>query len=101
MALLLRADGTMEFVAPKGGRAEFALDELQGFVGGYIEHVGHPDADLHLWVNEEGKNNGLPPNRVATVIFRCWFYPDGAVPAIEQDWIAGDALLTTDAEGGS
>lgn len=51
------------------------LEELQRLVGGYIECVGLLD-DVVLICNEEGKLDGLPPNR-----------------RISGDMIVGDFLI--------
>jgi hypothetical protein len=62
VALLVRTDGTTE-------RVEYNSDTeystLSGGVGGFIEAVTLSN-DLILWVNEEGKMNGLPINTVAS-----------------------------------
>ena len=65
MAMLLRADGTRQRVYPEKG-AHFSLDELKGYVGGYIELVRAPQG--LLCVNEEGRLQGLPINEAATVL---------------------------------
>lgn len=67
-------------VAPKNG-TDFQLDELQEFVGGYIEIVTARDGRL-IVLNEEGKLNGLPVNVVATILYG---NPDDA--------IVGDVLV--------
>lgn len=71
-----------------------SLEELQGAVGGYIEAVGLPDGST-MFLNEEGKLNGLPVNEVATALAREMIQKD--------DWIAGDVALVgpTDDEGES
>jgi len=48
-----------------------ALDELQTYVGGYIEHLACSFAGkpAHLLVNEDGRRQGLPPNEFATLLF--------------------------------
>ncbi len=70
MGMLVKTDGTTTPVKPKDG-AKFSLEELQGFVGGYIEMVtvriqGFP---LAAFINEEGKLKGLPLNHAATVLY--------------------------------
>jgi hypothetical protein len=94
MAILLRADGTEETVTPKNG-TDFKLEELQGFVGGYIEIVSYfwtPQSRRRhrgkiLVINEEGKLNGLPHNLRASEIYDAPF-----------DVIVGDALLCEEGE---
>jgi hypothetical protein len=67
MALLLRADGTREEVTPKG--SHWTLEELQGFVGGYIQQVMTTDGRF-LIVNEDGKYLPmLRVNRLATALY--------------------------------
>ncbi len=59
MAMLINADGTGREVLPKKGK-EFSLEELQGFVGGYIELVRYFGGQM--MVNEDGRPKGLPVN---------------------------------------
>tara|TARA_R110002020_G_C16180951_1_gene764828 strand:- start:203 stop:475 length:273 start_codon:yes stop_codon:yes gene_type:complete len=45
----------------------FTLDEMQDYVGGYVEGVfSMPDTDWVMVINEEGYRLGLPPNRRIT-----------------------------------
>lgn len=45
------------------------LDELQRYVGGYIEHVRCDfRGEAHLFVNEDGESLGLAPNGFATLL---------------------------------
>ena len=45
----------------------FTLDEMQDYVGGYVEGVfSMPDPDWVMVINEEGYRLGLPPNRRIT-----------------------------------
>jgi hypothetical protein len=83
--IIYRANGTQETVAPKN-KKNFSLQELQSFVGGYIEMVflfAISDS-LVMVVNEEGKLDELPINVRATEIIR---------QAGIQNTIAGDALV--------
>ena len=59
---LIQPSGAVTVVRPKG--TDFTLAELQGFVGGYIEHLSVGRG--HLYLDEEGKCKGLPLNRMAT-----------------------------------
>lgn len=59
MAKWIKTTGATLEVAPKG--EIFTLEELQGFVGGFIEAVPLSDGTV-MWLNEEGKLNGLPVN---------------------------------------
>jgi hypothetical protein len=86
-ALKINTDGTFEALE--------SADEFVGYstlsdgVGGMIEAVTLSDT-LTLWVNEEGKLNGLPVNVFATALFTSVF---GSV-----DIIVGDAVLTGGAD---
>lgn len=70
MAVLYKASGGTQEVVPKNGK-KFSLEELQGFVGGYIELVpdltGKRKGKEIVYCNEEGKLEGLPLNREATL----------------------------------
>lgn len=83
MAKLIKTDNSVTEVSPKNG-TDFSLEELQGFVGGYIEIVypltGAPKGSI-LVVNEEGKLIGLPVNGIATGMMGF------------TDTIVGDVLL--------
>lgn len=81
-ALYIPAEGPSRIVSIDEGNE---LAQLQKLVGGYIEAVtlksGHT-----LWLNEEGKLNGLPRNRGAQYFFDLHF-------GIGQDILVGDAVL--------
>lgn len=79
MAQLIYANGRVENVSPKNG-TDFTLEELNEFVGGYIEIVYLNDGRLMV-VNEEGKLKALPINVRATALY-------GSV-----DIITGNALI--------
>jgi hypothetical protein len=66
-AVLYKTDGTTEEVEAKNGK-DFSLEELQKYVGGYIEVV-NLNTKLIMIVNEEGKLNNLPLNERATTMF--------------------------------
>tara|TARA_Y100000310_G_scaffold244963_1_gene249877 strand:+ start:1410 stop:1679 length:270 start_codon:yes stop_codon:yes gene_type:complete len=87
MAVLFRADDTQEIVTPAEGES-FTLDELQGFVDGYIEPVQVPTRHISTGfvfiVNEEGRLKGLPLNRL--------------VSSFTGTVIVGDVLLMSDKE---
>jgi hypothetical protein len=68
------------------------LDELQSFVGGYIEHIG--SNYLQIWLNEEGKLENRPLNRRAT---RAAHIRHIIEPG---DVIVGDVLLQASAQHG-
>ena len=81
LAVRIKADDTTEIMDISGD----SLTALQGAVGGYVEAVTLKD-DLTMWVNEEGKLQGLPVNESATVIFAAAFHV--------IDTIRGDVVLT-------
>lgn len=90
MALWIKANGASEPVTPKNGK-HFTLEELQHFVGGYIEALDLGNGSV-MFLNEEGKLNELPYNLVADEIAHqrtgiAW-----------SDGIVGDVLITTKAE---
>lgn len=62
------------------------LTDLQGLVGGYIDVVRVGD-ELSVYINDEGKLIGLPPNALATM----WLSVIGAI--FPNDYIAGDAVV--------
>ena len=66
MARWIKESGETIEVKPKNG-TDFSLEELQGFVGGYIEIIGHGKDGLMV-VNEEGKLDGLPLNTTASLM---------------------------------
>lgn len=60
-------------LAPDGGfkavQAKPTLEALQGAVGGYVDVIRLHDG-LDMWINDEGKLNGLEPNHIATELAR-------------------------------
>jgi hypothetical protein len=56
-----------ERVSPADGR-KFSLEELQKFVGGYIEHV--PNSRPNAYCNEDGRLQHLPLNEIASDKFQ-------------------------------
>lgn len=77
MARWMKANGETIEVQPKNG-TDYSLEELQGFVGGYIEIILVGD-DSYMVVNEEGKLMGLPVNIKAS--------------GMARDVIVGDVLV--------
>lgn len=62
----------MEPITPKDPQKGFSLEELQSFVGGFIEPIvigGAGDSREVLIVNENGLNEELPPNALATAFY--------------------------------
>lgn len=72
MATLYSTDGTAKTVKPQHGKT-FTLEELQTFVGGYVEEVS-PNIFLvvgkTMFVNEDGLSKALPVNRRAMGLCR-------------------------------
>ena len=82
MGKLIKADGTTVEVSPKNG-TDYTLEELQGFVGGFIEVIPAYEKGHVLVINEEGKLNNLPRNGRATDLADIYLW----------DCIVGDALF--------
>lgn len=61
--LLIKPDGGIVEVCPNNG-TDYSLEELQNFVGGYVQICR--GADCIFVCNEEGKLKGLPVNYAAT-----------------------------------
>ena len=79
--VLVKVTNVMVPVKPMNGEY-YTLNELQSYVGGYIETVRL--GEKLLLVDEEGKIKGKLPNHIATG----WLVLDGY-----HDWVAGDAML--------
>lgn len=71
-------------ISPRHG-PKFTLEELQAYVGGYIELVCYTHDNHLLIVNEEGKLLNLPYNDRATQLFR--------MNRLTRDVIVGDVVL--------
>jgi len=80
-AVLIKADGTTTPVRPRTGSV-WTLDELQAFVGGYIEIVNTNDGRAMV-LHEEGKLKGGVVNDRATDLYQ---YGD-------HDLIVGDVVV--------
>jgi hypothetical protein len=63
------------------------LEELQAFVGGYVEHVELRNVG-HGWLDEDGKMKGLPINQVATNLCHL------SHAIARDDFIVGPFMLT-------
>jgi len=89
-AIVIKTSGEIVEVDLK---ASDELEALQSAVGGWIEAVDLAE-DLTMWVNEEGKINGLELNSIATALFDKYFENN-------FDVIVGDIVLTggTDSKG--
>ena len=85
MAKWIKTNGDVVDVSPKNKGEVFTLDELKGYVGGWIECI-YLNRKQVLVINEEGTLKNLPYNAVATEAFRMAFNTT-------NDFIVGDALL--------
>ena len=67
------------------------LEEMQDFVGGYIQVVVGVDGS-QIIINEEGKIHGLPMNMVATTFYlgEDW---DDDTSAMVHDVLVGNAMI--------
>jgi hypothetical protein len=96
MAKWIKASGEVVEVQPaaalkpnlkgKPKRPKFNLEELQKYVGGYIERVQiAPNTDMIC--NEEGKLKGLPVNHAATLLVHMTQIIVGDVLVVERgEW---------------
>ena len=92
MATLIKTDGTMTPVKPKNGKY-FTLEEKQAFVGGYIEFIPTREGNW-MTINEAGKINGLPLNKMATLLYKYSITWQDERPMF-ADLIMGDVLYLT------
>lgn len=93
MKLALQITTTGEVKELDISNEKTALATLQSAVGGWVQALDLSDT-ISLWVNEEGKMDGLPHNPYAQVF---WDEAFGA----GTDFIVGDIVLTgtPDSEG--
>lgn len=90
MATFITPAGEIRKISPQNGTT-FTADELHALVEGYLECVYLPDGRI-MWINEEGKLQGLPLNMVATFL---------ALDALQRgDVIVGNAVITSTVEVG-
>ena len=87
MATLIKSNGTEVEIHPNS--KFFSLEELQSFVGGYIEIVAL-DKEFYMVLNEEGKLKCLPKNDKATRLYHRVRYTD--------DVIVGNVLICNNTE---
>jgi hypothetical protein len=69
IATLIKTTSETETVSPIDGK-HFSLEELQKFVGGYIEFISLNGNGLMMVVNEEGKLKNLQVNQIATDTYK-------------------------------
>lgn len=67
--VIMHEDGRITPIAPKNG-TQYTLEELQGFVGGFIELVPM-SKDRYAVVNEEGQFLGFDLNPGASMMLDC------------------------------
>lgn len=84
MALLIKAGKPSKTVSPANGD-KFTLDELQGYVDGFIERIDLQNGKA-MYINEDGKALRLPYNATATVILK-------NRGCLIGDYIAGSAIV--------
>lgn len=85
MATLFKTNGETILVVPENQK-KFTLEELQKYVGGYIEILTISDNNFMV-INEEGKLEQLPLNDKATEIYIKHFG--------FNDIIVGDVLIVS------
>ena len=90
MALLIAPSGSVRQVFPTQGPC-FTTEELGALVEGWLGCVRLPHGRL-MWLNEEGKQRGLPSNPLATILAKSRLQPG--------DYIAGPAVVMTRREAG-
>lgn len=64
-AFLVGSDGIVDIVFPSNGAQDFSLEDLHGFIGGWLERVCLPRGHV-LLVNEDGIRLELPYNLLAS-----------------------------------
>lgn len=84
MALLIKAGKQSKTVSPANG-GKFTLEELQGYVDGFIERIDLQNGKA-MYINEDGKALRLPYNATATVILK-------NRGCLVGDYIAGSAIV--------
>jgi hypothetical protein len=88
--ILIKTDGSEVIVEPENGK-RFTLEELQFFVGGTIDVQIIPDGRA-IYLNDNGKNEGLEVNEKAS---RIWqeAYPIEQYPFNNDGTIVGEVLI--------
>jgi len=86
-ALIVRTDDSRETVEFEVGNS---YNTIKTAVNGYIECVHLPSLGVDMWLNEEGKLNGLPRNAFGSLL---WVREYGLT-----DLMVGDIILTGGAD---
>ena len=71
---------------------EPTLEEMQKFVGGYIEVVTSADTNSQIVLDEEGKLKDKPINKEATELY-LGEGPDDTSAGWDFDYIVGDVMV--------
>jgi hypothetical protein len=66
-----------------------SVQQLQEYVGGYLEAQYDEPRTVIFWINEDGKNLGLPVNELATAY---WWLVNPAF--INHDMLVGNVVIT-------
>lgn len=83
-AVYIKCDGTRTGITPKNG-IDFSLEELQKYVGGYIEIINV--FSQIMIIDDEGKLKGKEINPVATQLART------SQSIMPNDCIVGDVVV--------
>ena len=84
MATLIRATGEQMTVKPASG-GKFTLEELQGFVSGFIERIDLQNGKA-MYINEDGKAMQMKRNISSTVCLQQRW-------CLQGDYIACDEVI--------
>jgi len=82
-ALAIKTNGSIEHVNLSDSDT---ISELQEYVDGWVQVVGLND-NIEMWLNEEGKIEGLPHNTKAQKIWDHFIGP-------ATDYIVGNVIIT-------
>lgn len=88
--ILITTDAKITIVEPKDGK-QFNLEEMQSFVGGTVDIMTLQDFSV-IYVNDNGKLEGLPKNAIATEMWKASF-PIEKYPHNNDQLIVGNVLL--------
>ena len=84
---IVKTDGSKHVITPKNGK-KFELEELQEYVGGYIQVISLKNKHNQcMVVNENGKLYNLQHNTEASIIA----HSEKAI--FDTDFIVGDAVI--------
>lgn len=67
MAVLIKTDGNRSAIFPKSGKKKFAIDELRGYVGGYVRPL-YLGKKAVMLVFEDAQMVGQAVNQAASEI---------------------------------